>query len=304
MKRFLVTISLVALLALAGQSFAGWLPLVGASACVPATAVNEVFTTGSMPSTPVITFTRASSGSYYNSSNVLLVFGATTDAARFDYTISGSTATLLYEPAATNIALQSNAFTTTWTAYASSTITAAATTSPDGTSDGWSIGPGTSSYGTNQTFTYASASYVASLYLKQLTSTVNIVFDLAGNYDTNQATTAAWVRNNYVATASSGTHEIRYYVNGSSGSWYQFGAQVELTPASLTTSGPTSYIPTTTATVTRAADQATFTIPSCVGHLTVTFIDNTTQSIAVSAGSYTLTNTLNEYNIKSIVGAS
>ena len=66
----------------------------------------------------------------------------------------------------------------------------------------------------------------------------------------------------------------------------------------------TSYIPTTTATVTRAADSAVFTIPSGIGHLTYTFDDASTQLVTVSAGSYTIPTTLNRPNIKSIVGSA
>jgi hypothetical protein len=66
----------------------------------------------------------------------------------------------------------------------------------------------------------------------------------------------------------------------------------------------TSYIPTTTVAVTRAPDSAVFTIPSGVAQLTYTFDDNSTQSVTVSAGSYTIPVTLNRANIKSIVGSA
>src|SRR5271157_5728357 len=110
------------------------------------TNISFDFTTGSLPGG--VTLTRASSGSYYNSSNVLQVFGAGTNAARFDYMASGSTQTLLYEPAATNLWLQSNAFTTTWSKYnGSDVVTAGAATSPDGTVDAWSVATLASSFG-------------------------------------------------------------------------------------------------------------------------------------------------------------
>ena len=77
-----------------------------------------------------------------------------------------------------------------------------------------------------------------------------------------------------------------------------YGAQLE------TGSNVTSYIPTTTAAVTRAADSAVLTIPAGIGHLTFTFDDNTTQLVTVSAGSYTVPTNLNRPNIKRIVGSA
>jgi hypothetical protein len=73
-----------------------------------------------------------------------------------------------------------------------------------------------------------------------------------------------------------------------------YGAQMELG------SKMTSYIPTTTAAVTRQADSATFTIPTGVTQLTYTFDDNSTQTVAVTAGSYTIPVNLARPNIKSI----
>lgn len=281
--------------------------LDASAACTPATALNFDFTGGTLPGG--ITFTRASSGSYFNSSNVLQVYGATTDAPRFDYMISGATPTLLYEPAATNLLLQSNAFTTTWSNANGMVSTAAAATSPDGTADAWSQITAASSYGAVlQSVTYNGTSkYVVSGYLQKDNANTGGAIGPTG-FTVGFTATTSWVR--YFSNNTPTAGAINTFVIGANGSpavgVYVFGAQSELTPTSLTTGGPTSYIPTVASTVTRAADQATFAIPSCVGHLTVTFSDNTTQSIAVTpgAGSYTLTNSLNLFNIKSIVGAA
>jgi hypothetical protein len=66
----------------------------------------------------------------------------------------------------------------------------------------------------------------------------------------------------------------------------------------------TSYIPTTTAAVTRQADNAVFTIPSGIASLTYTFDDGSTQTVPVSAGSYTIPVTLARPNIRSIAGVA
>lgn len=67
-------------------------------------------------------------------------------------------------------------------------------------------------------------------------------------------------------------------------------------------SGVTTYIPTTSSATTRAADALSFTIPAGVGSLVYKFDDNSTQTVAVSAGAYTVPTTLNRAWIKSIVG--
>ena len=67
-------------------------------------SVNFDFTSGLLP--PEITFTRSSTGTYFNNAGVLIT--ASANAARFNY-VSG-VACLLVEPAATNILPNSNAF--------------------------------------------------------------------------------------------------------------------------------------------------------------------------------------------------
>jgi propanediol dehydratase large subunit len=65
----------------------------------------------------------------------------------------------------------------------------------------------------------------------------------------------------------------------------------------------TSYTPTTSATVTRAADNVGFTIPSGITSLLYTFDDNSTQTVSVSAGAYAIPTNLNRPQIKTIVGS-
>jgi hypothetical protein len=98
------------------------------------------------------------------------------------------------------------------------------------------------------------------------------------------------------STTGYGFTTTTYTGNGTSGAVI-YGAQLEQT------SSPTSYIPTTSSSATRAADSASFTIPSGTGHLTYTFDDNSTQTVAVSPGAYTIPTNLNRPWIKTIVGA-
>jgi len=69
---------------------------------------------------------------------------------------------------------------------------------------------------------------------------------------------------------------------------------------------PTSYIGTVSgagSSVTRAADSISFTIPSGITSLLYTFSDDTTQSVSVSAGAYSIPTNLNKPQIKTIVGS-
>jgi hypothetical protein len=79
-----------------------------------------------------ITFTRATTATYFNSSGVLST--AASGEARFDYNPTTlAPLGLLIEEARTNSLLQSQNFTTTWSA-GNVTVTANTTTAPDGTS--------------------------------------------------------------------------------------------------------------------------------------------------------------------------
>lgn len=93
--------------------------------------LNLDFSTGALDS--AITFTRASSGSYFNSFGTLST--ATTDAARFDYDpVTRAFRGLLIEEARTNYVLRSAELdNAAWDIKVASTIAANAITAPDGT---------------------------------------------------------------------------------------------------------------------------------------------------------------------------
>jgi len=206
---------------------------------------------------------------------------------------------LLVEPQATNLLLQSNAFTTTWSNFTSTGLSSAAGTSPDGTNNAWkhystsasgSInGAGATSTEIEQSVTVTTGNvYAASIFLRA-----------AGNnwyafgfydHDGDVAYHRAWfnLSTGVVGTKNSG---ITAYMTDCGGGWYRcivlytkssgtilkvnggpvdadasvnstmsgtngaliYGAQME-----VGWQGPTSYIPTTTAQVTRSADLVYF----------------------------------------------
>jgi hypothetical protein len=259
----------------------------------PSGTLSYDFTTGSLPGGT--TLTRGSSGTYLDSGGVLQT--ASTNVARFQYV--SATPYLLYEPAATNLLKQSNAFTTTWFAQNTAVATGAQFTSVDGTNDGWSLTTGTGFGAVAQSVTVSAVAYAFSVWCKRITGTAPVNFQWAGNsWGGGFTTSTTLTRYTGTGTPTAGAANFSIQINAASGSTNGiFGAQLE------TGAVATSYIATTTSAGNRSADQLTFTIPSGIGHLTVTFSDNTTQSITVSPGSYTLTNTLNEYMIKTIVGS-
>jgi hypothetical protein len=255
---------------------------------------NFDFSTGVLPSG--ITFTRASIGTFRSSSGFLTT--AIADVARFNYV--GTTACLLIEPAQTNLLTQSNNFSTApWVAVSGAVITAAQFIGPDGTASGWTITSGTGNGGCSYPVTFLNIAYTMSIWTKRQTGAAPVDFILAGSDSGPLTTDTTLSRLSFSATTPSGPSNAIFYTNAATGNANGFyGAQLE------TGSVMTSYIPTTSATVTRAADSAVFTIPTGIGHLLYTFDDNSTQSVVVSAGSYTIPTNLSRPNIKSIVGSA
>jgi len=236
---------------------------------------------------PRITFTRASSGTYFDSAGVMQT--ASTNVARLNHLYNGSSWVakgLLIEPAATNLCLRSHEFdSASWTKSAAS-ISANAVTAPDGTTSADKLVED-SSLGVHQvnqgSVTTTAAAWTYSVFAKAAGrtwialaiadsgATVRIAyFNLASGAigTTETGITAAVVNcgNGFyrcvvtIATAFAGSNRPRVYLasgdgglsytgDGASGV-YLWGAQLE------SGSVATSFIETTTATATRAADVA------------------------------------------------
>lgn len=200
---------------------------------------------------------------------------------RFDYDPSTLAAKgLLIEESRVNLALQSNTFTTTW-AISNVSLTATSATSPDGTNNGWLLTNGGTAYGSlYQTITASNATaYTYSVFAKagtQNSFTLEARGATGNVYDyafTLSGAGTATVNGSAVGSPTGGIQQLAngwyrcwitktttnttplYIIGFGQGSTatniYIFGAQMEAG------SFATSYIPTTSASVTRAADVVT-----------------------------------------------
>lgn len=188
---------------------------------------------------------------------------------------------LLIEEGRTNICLQSNAFTTTWSS-ASSTIVTAAIVAPDGTSNSWLLTNNAANYGSvyQSVSTSGSTTYTFAVYAKA--NAANYITLEARNsgsvYDFKYTLTGSGTATINGSAVGSPTGSITYVGNGwyrcvltktvtgtttfivgfgdapvAASSTYIYGASCEAG------SFPTSYIPTTSASGIRSADIATLT---------------------------------------------
>jgi hypothetical protein len=231
---------------------------------------------------PRVTFTRASTGTFVGSNG--LIQTAASGAARFDHDPeTGESLGLLVEEARTNSQTYSQDFAdASWLKLA--TVVPNAGLAPDGTSTASLVYPysfgssqyvyrsATSTSAIRTNVIYAKASGKSWLYLFDPTNTVPVYFNLAtGTLGTVASGVSAtissagngWYRcsatNNTASTfanfffAPCNADNDRYSSASGTDGILVWGAQQE------TGSFPTSYIPTTSATVTRAADVASMT---------------------------------------------
>ena len=244
-----------------------------------ASSLSLTSTSGITPS-----FSRASTGTYFNSSGVLTT--AAINAPRFNHVYNGSSWVskgLLIEEQRTNICTySSNQLNAAWVPF-NSTITASGETDPVGGTSAFRIAETTTSnqrhiaYNTitpsASTFTYSVFAKAQernwlqlisfddpNLYYTWFNLSTGVVgTNAAGNTATITAVGNGWYRCSVTRTvASTGAQYIQTGpANGDNNSAYAgdptkglliYGAQVELGAF------PTSYIPTTAAAVTRSAD--------------------------------------------------
>ena len=248
-----------------------------------------------------------------------------TDEPAFEFNTDGSYKGLLVEPAATNICKQSEDITTTW-APTNATITANTTTAPDGntTADklGDDSGTGTGVVIVQQAITVSAATkYTASVFLKadpdglafallqaflyDGVTTGEQYFGLSGagslgtasNLDDSSITaypdgwyrcTITWTQGaadtsfNFRILVADSISNVIVDLDGTS-SIFVWGAQVETGPIA------TSYIPTTTASVTRVKDDITQTgAQSLIGQTEGTLYVEVDWRAASGTGQYLL----------------
>jgi hypothetical protein len=234
--------------------------------------------------------TRATGANRINPSGANETMGA--NVPRIDYT-GGGCPSILVEPQRTNLVLYSQDISNAaWTKFtfgvgASNTFTQNYGISPDGTQNATRIqllrnGSPTSSSGCIQTFfPTAGTSFTVSVWLKSLigNTNINLGYGTSTNgYNTNVDITNEWQRFTYTTTAGAfNLLETQLTINGTStapanslsADFLAWGYQYEAG------SYATSYIPTTSASVTRNADVISKTgISSLIGQTEGTvFID-------------------------------
>lgn len=227
----------------------------------------------------LITFTRASSATFVNSQG--LIQAAAANEPRFDHSpLTGESLGLPVEEARTNLLLRSEEFdNAAWNSSAGArSVTADAIASPSGTTTADRI----TADGTNvphfvsQTVTVTNAAHACSVFTKAGTSSTlvirafsalggaNVFFNLSngtvgstalGGVGSIVAYPNGWHRCVMTFTPLAATGGLGLYIddiaaNTATGTLHLWGAQLELGAF------PTSYIPTTSATVTRSADMA------------------------------------------------
>jgi hypothetical protein len=231
----------------------------------------------------LVTFTRASSGTYVDSTGTIRT--ATTNEARFDHNpVTSESLGLLVEEQRTNLLLQSEDFSTTW-ATISASLSTNTTTAPDGTLTADTVTASSSTGGRvqqNVSFT-GDGDKAVSVWLKAgtapssririddstagfvnrilLTVTwTNGVASVVADNGTLQGVDAfpnGWYRIRGLAVGVVAANTNRYRIEADStngtGSVIAWGAQAE--NGTFTT----SYIPTGASAVTRSADVASIT---------------------------------------------
>ena len=237
---------------------------------------------------PRITFTRASSATFFDSAGVLQT--AASGAARFTYDPATlQPQGLLIEEQRTNLTLYSEELDNAAWTKSNSTITANAVVSPDSTVDADKLVEDTanSTHAIDQILSFTSGtSYTVSVYVKAAERpTVQLVL-----YGTAFNESRTWFNlATGVATTTTGAVTSAFVINVGNG-WYRVGVTQSATATSTGslsfriwngttalytgdgTSGiflwgaqleagafPTSYIPTTTTAFTRNADAASMT---------------------------------------------
>ena len=212
------------------------------------------FPTSYIP-TPATFTGRASTATYYDANGIIQT--AASGVARSNAYFPDSSgvmrpAGLLLEEARTNVVTYSVIDATNWTTTDGATITANAAVAPDGTLTAALVTfPGTGAPRINRSLTVGAGTVTQTVWIKAVTGTVSIRVGNPSDFGANQTIGTTWTR--VSASYASGSNSFGIYCSNpvSAASFHVWGAQMELG------SYPTSYIPTTGSTVTRAADTST-----------------------------------------------
>jgi hypothetical protein len=184
-------------------------------------------------------FKRTSIGTRVNKDGLIETMGQ--DIARIDYTDSAD-GVLLLEPVSTNLITYSEDFSQ-WTALNNIVVTDNFTTSPDGTQNAAKLVFDGTADGRIELSAGVGGTTTQSVYLKTESGTQNVSIG-AGSADLTEFTiTDQWVRYSHTG----GGNFPRILCNDAA-TIYVYGAQLEQL------SYPTSYIPTSGSSVTRAAE--------------------------------------------------
>jgi hypothetical protein len=258
----------------------------------------------------VLSLTRASTGTYVDTDG--LVQTAAVDVARVDY--SDGIGALLVEPAATNLCLHSGDLTNAaWVTFGGTTVTGDTVEAPDGSTLADTVTSGnTAAQGIYQPFTVtASTAYTFSFWARLGTlpaGDFKMAFrnDTAGTFflfDVAPAQTLSaddWVRVSYTFTTPAGCTALRCYPfrNGAAvaGTVYLWGAQLEAGSAA------SSLIPTTSATVTRAADIASMRGITATLDLDLLYGDGTSATVAGASVASGYWPTLSQTRLRRLIG--
>jgi hypothetical protein len=218
------------------------------------------------PNQSLVEFKRASLGTYFDLSGVLRT--AAVDTPRYE------TNGLLIEGPATNLLLWSEQLdNAAWAKVLAATVTANSDTAPDGTTTADTINfnatDGNRIEQTSSVVALNGITYAFGVWLKG-SGTINLNVGtssgVGGQTEPNITLTSVWTRYTAAFTANSPTGNVRALIIWRSGNTATavkaWGAQLELGSA------PSSYIATTSAPVTRAADLGYLYTPDAVVPIT------------------------------------
>jgi hypothetical protein len=264
------------------------------SLCVTPNAYKESKLYSVVPNTTLgdMDVVRATTATRVNSSGLISSVGV--NIPRIDYT-NGSCPSILVEPQRTNLLIFSNDFIANWLNDGTTTRTANAGISPDGTQNATKI-VGTGGYGYRFTPILSVGTYNYSIYVRSSApSNINIAInDIGGSGRTtiSIAVTTNWQRFNITKNVTLGTSVIIAYEELDLGiDYYVYNCQLEAG------SYATSLIPTVASTVTRNADVISKTgISSLIGQTEGTiFVDVNYEAEGIFKYYLTLGNSSSSY---------